>query len=68
MLRIETELARSTDNSYTWSKKVYNNDTNKLVADGEIKCVFIEKNSGHVVPINEEMTSKWPELLERKEI
>ncbi len=66
MLRLETELARSTNNSYTWSKKVYDNDTNKLVADAEITCVFIDTASGDVVPISEEMKTTWSELAERK--
>jgi thioesterase III len=65
-LRIETELARSTDRSYTWSKKVYNDLTNKLVVDAELTCVFIDTSSGSVFPINEEMTSVWPELANKK--
>jgi thioesterase-3 len=66
VLRLETELARSTDRSYTWSKKVYNNDTDKLVVDAEITCVFIDSASGDVAPISEEMKVAWPELAERK--
>lgn len=66
ILRIETELARSTGKSYVLSKKIYNNRTNKLVVDAEITCVFINSASGVAVPINEEMTAKWPELANRK--
>lgn len=65
VLRIETELARSTGRSYTWSKKVYNNDTDKLVVDAELTCVFIHSASGTVVPISDEMTAVWPELAHR---
>ncbi len=64
VLRLETELARSSDRSYTWSKKVYKND--KPVVDAEITCVFIDSASGDVVPISEEMKAAWPELAERK--
>jgi len=66
VLRLETELVRSTTRSYTWSKKVYKNDTDQLVVDAEITCVFIGSASGDVVPINEEMKAIWPELAERK--
>ena len=66
VLRLETELARSSDRSYTWSKKVYKNDTDKPVVDAEITCVFIDSASGDVVPISEEMKAAWPELAEKK--
>jgi len=65
VLRIETELARSTGRSYTWSKKVYDNHTDKLVVDAELTCVFIHSASGAVVPITDEMTAVWPELANR---
>jgi thioesterase-3 len=66
VLRLETELARSSGRSYTWSKKIYNNDTDKPAVDAEITCVFIDSASGEVVPISEEMKAQWPELAERK--
>jgi len=55
VLRLETALARLSDRSYTWSKKVYMNDTDKTVMDAEITCVFINSISGEVVSISEEM-------------
>ena len=66
VLRLETQLARSSDRSYTWSKKVYKNNTDKPVVDAEITCVFIDSDSGDVVPISEEMKAVWPELAELK--
>ena len=66
LLRLETELARSTNRSYTWSKKVYKDDTDQLVVDAEITCVFIDSASGDVVPISEKMKAIWPELAEQK--
>lgn len=66
VLRLETELARSTNRSYTWSKKVYKDDTDQLVVDAEITCVFIDSASGDVVPISEKMKAIWPELAEQK--
>lgn len=66
VLRLETALARSSDRSYTWSKKVFQNDTGKIVMDAEITCVFINSASGKVVPISEEMKTAWPELAECK--
>ena len=66
VLRLETALARSSDKSYTWSKKVFQNDTDKIVMDAEITCVFINSSSGKVVPISEEMRVAWPDLEERK--
>ena len=44
-LRFETMLMRSTNRSFTWSKKVFNNDTDILVVDAEITCVFIDSAS-----------------------
>ncbi len=66
VLRIETELARSTGRSYTWSKKVYHNHSDKLLVNAELTCVFIDSASGAVVPINDEMTAAWPELANQK--
>jgi acyl-CoA thioesterase FadM len=37
-------------------KKIYKIDTNKLVVDAEITCVFINSDSGNVVPIGKEMS------------
>ena len=68
LLRLETELVRSTSRSYTWSKKVFNDETDKLVVDAEITCVFIDSASGDVVPISEEMKATWPELAAQKVI
>lgn len=65
-LRVETELLRSTNRSYTWSKKIFNDETDKLVVDAEITCVFIDSASGEVFPISDEMKAIWPELEERK--
>jgi len=65
ILRLETELARSSARSYTWSKKVYKNDIDKLVVDAEITCVFVDSVSGDVVPISEEIKAAWPELAEK---
>jgi len=66
VLRLETALARSSDRSYTWSKKVFHSDTDRIVMDAEITCVFIDAASGKVVPISEEMTAAWPELADCK--
>ena len=66
LLRIETTLMRSTNRSYTWSKKIFNSETDKLVVDAEVTCVFIDSASGEVYPINGKMKSIWPELAELK--
>jgi len=66
LLRIETKLIRSTNRNYTWSKEIFNNETDKLVVDAEVTCVFINSASGEVVPINEKMKSLWPELAEKR--
>ena len=62
VLRVETELYRSTNRSFTWLKRVFNDNSDILVVDAEITCVFIDSVSGKVVPISEEMKSAWPEL------
>ena len=66
VLRIETELCRTTNKSFTWLKRVFNGNSDKLVVDAEITCVFIDSVMGEVVPISEEMKSAWPELAERQ--
>ena len=66
VLRLETELARSTNRSYTWSKKVVKDNTDQLVVDAELTCVFINSASGDVVPISDKMKAMWPELAEQK--
>jgi len=68
LLRLETELMRSTSRSYTWSKKIFKDETDKLAVDAEITCVFIDSASGDVVPISEEMKAIWPELAAQKVI
>ena len=62
LLRIETKLMRSTKRSYTWSKKIFNSETDKLVVDAEVTCVFINSASREIVPINEKMRYMWPDL------
>ena len=62
VLRIETELGRTTNRSFTWLKKVFNGNSDKPVVDAEITCVFLDAVTGEVVPISEEMKSAWPEL------
>ncbi len=66
VLRIETELRRATSRSFTWLKKVFNDNSDILVVDAEITCVFIDSTSGEVVPISEEMTSAWPDLADQR--
>lgn len=54
-LRVETELCRSTNRSFTWLKKVFNDKSNILVTDAEITCVFIDSTTREVVPLSEEI-------------
>ena len=65
VLRVETELCRSTNRSFTWLKRVFNDNSDILVVDAEITCVFIDSATGKVVPISEEMQSAWPELADQ---
>ncbi|MBT8350801.1 MAG: acyl-CoA thioesterase [Deltaproteobacteria bacterium] len=51
-LRIETELCRSTNRSFTWLKKVFNDKSGILVTDAEITCVFIDSTTREVVPLS----------------
>ena len=66
VLRIETELCRATNRSFTWLKRVINDKSDILVVDAEITCVFIDTVSGEVVLIGEEMKSAWPELADQR--
>ena len=65
VLMIETELRRSTNRSFTWLKRVFNDNSGILIVDAEITCVFIDTVSVEVVPICEEFKSAWPELTEK---
>jgi thioesterase-3 len=65
VLRIETELGRSTNRSFTWLKRVFNDNSGILVVDAEITCVFIDTVSGEVVSISEDIKPGWPELTEK---
>lgn len=62
-LRIETELCRSTNRSFTWLKKVFNDESDILVTDAEITCVFIDSATREVVPLSEEIKKAWPDLV-----
>ncbi|MBC8440850.1 MAG: acyl-CoA thioesterase [Deltaproteobacteria bacterium] len=64
ILRLETQLVRLSTKSYTWSKKIYINNTDKLVVDAEITCVFINSASGDVVPISKKMSEVLSEQIE----
>ncbi len=66
VLRIETELGPTTNRSFTWLKRVFNDNSNKLVVNAEITCVFIDSVSAEVVPIGEDMKSAWPELADKQ--
>jgi thioesterase-3 len=64
ILRLETQLVRSSARSYTWSKKIYIKNTDKLVVDAEITSVFINSASGEVVPISKKMGEILSEQIE----
>lgn len=50
VLRVETRLLKTTKNSYTWSKEIYEERTGKLIVQATSTCVFIYKNTGRVAP------------------
>ncbi len=43
-------------------QKTFLKDTDILVADAEVTNVFIDMNTGKVVPIDNEIISLWPDL------
>jgi len=49
-------------NSFTLFQKIFLKDTDILVADAEVTNVFIDMNTGKVVPVDNEIISLWPDL------
>lgn len=43
-------------------QKKFLKNTNMLVADAEVTNVFIDMNTGKVVPVDNEIISLWPDL------
>jgi acyl-CoA thioesterase FadM len=43
-------------------QKIFLIDTDILVADVEVTNVFIDMNTGKVVPVDNEIISLWPDL------
>ena len=49
-------------------QQVFSNDTDTLIADAQVTNVFLNINSGKVMPINEELIRLWPDIAKRNQI
>ncbi len=49
-------------NSFTMFQKILLKATDILVVDAEVTNVFIDMNTGKVVPVDNEIISLWPDL------
>jgi thioesterase-3 len=66
LLRIETDLMRSTARSFVWSKKVFNHHTGQLLVEAETTCAFVDAATGRAVAIDDRIRTAWPELAARR--
>ena len=68
VLRIETSVIRKNRKSVTMLQQVFLNDTDTLIADAQVTNVFLNINSGKVMPINEELNSLLPDIAKTNQI
>ena len=68
ILRIETTIIKKNRKSVTMLQQVFLNDTDTLIADAQVTSVFLNINSGKVMPINEELIRLWPDIAKRYQI
>ena len=68
ILRIETSVIKKNRKSVTMLQQVFLNDTDTLIADAQVTNVFLNINSGNVMPINEELIRFWPDIAKRNQI
>lgn len=68
ILRIETSVIKKNRKSVTMLQQVFLNDTDTLIADAQVTNVFLNINSGNVMPINEELIRLWPDIAKRNQI
>ncbi len=62
VLRIETKVIRRGNKSVTMEQKVFLKDSDTLIADAEIKNVFINDKKGNVIVIDEDIMNFWSDL------
>ena len=62
VLIIATDLLKAGKNSFTMFQRIFLKDTDMLVIDAEVTNVFIDMNTGKVVPVDNEIISLWPDL------
>ena len=43
-------------------QRIFLKDTDMLIVDAEVTNVFIDMNTGKVVPVDNELISLWPDL------
>ena len=68
ILRIETSVIKKNRKSVTMLQQVFLNDSDTLIADAQVTNVFLNINSGKVMPINEELIRLWPDIAKRNQI
>ena len=62
VLIIITDLLKAGKKSFTMFQKIFLKDTDMLVSDAEVTNVFIDMNTGKVVPVDNTIISLWPDL------
>ncbi len=64
VLIIETGVVRKGRKSVTMKQKVFLRDTGTLIADADVKNVFLDLNTGKTMLVNDEFNSFWLDLAE----
>ena len=62
ILIILTDPLKTGKKSFTMFQKIFLKDTDMLVSDAQVTNVFIDMNTGKVVPVDTEVISLWPDL------
>ena len=57
VLIVVTDLLKAGKNSFTMFQRIFLKDTDILVVDAEVTNVFIDMNTGKVVPVDNEVIS-----------
>jgi thioesterase III len=62
VLRVETNVLKTGGKSVTMLQTIFLNNTTTLIADTEVTNVYLDLNTGKVIPIDKEFIMLWPDL------
>jgi len=62
VLIIVTDILKAGKNSFTMFQRIFLKDTDIVIVEAEVTNVFIDMNTGKVVPVDNEIIYLWPDL------